>query len=55
MNLTIKEAAEYSKIGINTIDSMLRAPGCPFVSFAGTKKLIGRKVFERYISDKLVI
>ena len=29
--LTSKEAAEYSNIGINKIDSMLRAPKCPFV------------------------
>ena len=29
--LTIKEAAEYSNIGINKIDSMLREPNCPFV------------------------
>lgn len=26
MNLTSKEAAEYSNIGINKIDSMLRTP-----------------------------
>ena len=31
MTLTAREAAEYSNIGINKIDSMLRAPNCPFV------------------------
>ena len=55
MNLTIREAAEYSNIGINKIDSMLRAPNCPFVLFVGTKKLVKRKEFERYISGKLMI
>ena len=55
MNLTIREAAEYSNIGINKIDSMLRAPNCPFVPFVGTKKLVKRKEFERYISGKLMI
>ena len=55
VTLTIKEAAEYSNIGINKIDSMLRAPGCPFVLFVGTKKLVKRKEFEEYISQKLVI
>lgn len=55
MNLTIKEAAEYSNIGINKIDSMLRSPNCPFVLYVGTKKLVKRKAFEQYISDKLVI
>ncbi len=28
MTLTIREAAEYSNIGINKIESMLRAPNC---------------------------
>ena len=55
MNLTIKEAAEYSNIGINKIDTMLRSPNCPFVLYVGTKKLVKRKEFEEYIRDKLVI
>ena len=29
MTLTAREAAEYSSIGINKIDSMLRSPNCP--------------------------
>ena len=37
MTLTAREAAEYSNIGINKIDSMLRSPNCPFVLFVGTK------------------
>ena len=53
--LASKEAAEYSNIGINKIDSMLRTPKCPFVLFVGTKKLVKRKEFEQYISSKLVI
>ena len=55
MTLTTKEAAEYSNIGINKIDSMLRSPNCPFVLFIGTKKLVKRKEFEQYISQRLVI
>ena len=55
MILTTKEAAEYSNIGINKIDSMLRTPNCPFVLFVGTKKLVKRREFEQYISQKLVI
>ena len=39
MALTVKEAVEYSNIGINKIDSMLRSPNCPFVLYVGTKKL----------------
>ena len=53
--LTIKEAAEYSNIGINKIDSMLREPNCPFVLYVGAKRLVKRKEFEIYLSEKLVI
>ncbi len=55
VTLTIKEAAEYSNIGINKIDAMLRSPNCPFVLFVGTKKLVKRKEFEQFISSKLII
>ena len=55
MTLTAREAAEYSNIGINKIDSMLRSPNCPFVLFVGTKKLVKRKEFEEYIRQALVI
>ncbi len=55
MALTIREAAEYSNIGINKIDTMLKQPGCPFVLYIGTRKLVKRKEFENYISGKVVI
>ena len=44
LNLTIKEASIYSNIGINKIDSMLRAPNCSFVLYVGNKKLVKRKI-----------
>ena len=53
--LTIREAAEYSNIGINRIDRMLRTPNCPFVLFVGTKKLVKRREFEEFISSRIVI
>ena len=53
--LTIREAAEYSNIGINKIDEMLRTPNCPFVLFVGKKKLVKRKEFEDFISSRLTI
>lgn len=52
MTLTIKEAAEYSNIGINKIESLLRMPNCPFVLYVGTKRLVKRKEFEEFISKK---
>jgi excisionase family DNA binding protein len=53
--LTIKEAAEYSNIGINKIESLLKQPNCPFVLYVGTKKLVKRKAFEAYIDGKVAI
>ena len=50
VTLTIREAAEYSNIGINKIDQMLRLPNCPFVLYVGTKRLVKRKEFETYLS-----
>ena len=55
MPLTAREAAEYSNIGINKIDSMLRSPNCPFVLFVGTKKLVKRWEFEQHISRTMAI
>ncbi len=55
VTLTIKEAAEYSNIGINRIESLLRAPRCPFVLYVGKKKLVKRKEFEKFISENLEI
>lgn len=55
VTLTIREAAEYSNIGINRIDDLLRKPNCPFVLFVGTKKLVKREAFEEFIRQQLVI
>ena len=55
MTLTVKEAAAYSSIGINKIDSMLRSPNCPFVLYVGTKKLVKRREFESFISSRIAI
>ena len=51
------EWMEVSSDGIPLcwLDSMLRTPDCPFVLFTGTKKLVKRKEFEQFISEKLVI
>ena len=49
MLLTVTEAAEYSNIGINKLNSLLRQPDCPYVLYVGAKKLVKRKIFEEYI------
>lgn len=55
MTLTIKEAAAYSSIGINKIESMLKMPNCPFVLYIGNKKLVKRREFEEYIRSVISI
>ena len=52
---SIREAAEYSNIGINKIDEMLKQPNCPFVLYVGTKKLVKRKAFEEFIEGRVAI
>lgn len=53
LNLTIKEAAAYSNIGINRIEELLKQPKCNFVLYVGNKKLVKRKEFEQYISKSI--
>ena len=55
MLLSIREAAEYSNIGINKIDEMLKQPNCTFVLYVGTKKLVKRKAFEEFIEGRVAI
>lgn len=47
--LTIKECAEYTNIGENRLRELIRTDGDSFILVIGTKTLIKRKAFERYI------
>jgi excisionase family DNA binding protein len=53
VTLSIKEAAEYSNIGVNKLEQLLRSPRCPFVLYVGKKKLVKRKEFEAYIANNI--
>ena len=55
MLLSIREAAEYSNIGINKIDELLKQSNCPFVLYVGTKKLVKRRAFEEFIEGRVAI
>lgn len=55
INLTIREAAEYSNIGINKIESMLNNPMCSFVLHVGKKRLVKRKEFEKFLEKNIEI
>ena len=52
INLTIQEESEYSNIGISTIRGLLQKNGCPFLLKVGTKHLVKRKEFEKYLNSK---
>ena len=51
LTLTKEEASEYSNIGLNKLDELMRDPGCPFVLYVGRKKLVKRKLFEKFIDE----
>ena len=53
INLTIAEAAEYSNIGQNRIEKLLKSPNCPFVLYECAKKLVKRREFEQFLSDAI--
>ena len=50
-NLTIKEAAEYSGIGMNKLRALTDDENCQFVLWIGTKRLIKRRKLDEY-TDK---
>lgn len=54
-NLTVEEVAEYSNIGINRLNMLIKEPNCPFVLHVGSKRLIKRKKFEEYIETVDII
>ncbi len=48
-NLTLKEAADYSGIGINKLRQISDSEDCTFVLWVGGKRLIKRKALDRYL------
>ena len=51
VNLTIEEAAALLSIGEKAIRERTDEPGCDFVLFKGTHRLIKRKKFEEYLDS----
>lgn len=54
-NLTLQEAAAYSGIGINKLRSITDDRRCDFVLWVGSKRLIKRKLLDRYIEKEYSI
>lgn len=54
-NLTLVEASEYFGIGQNKMRELSGMRNCPFVLFNGSKRLIKRKAFEKYLEEHTYI
>lgn len=50
-NLTLEEAAAYYGIGINKLRALTDIDHCPYVLWVGSKRLIKRKAFEKYLES----
>ncbi len=55
VNLTIEEAAKYSGIGRNKLRELTDDENCPFVLWVGSKRMIKREEFEKYIRNQYSI
>ncbi len=51
MLLTLNEAAAYSGIGVNKLREITQDKRCDFVVFVGRKRMIKRKLFEKYLEQ----
>lgn len=51
LNLTIEEAAAYSGIGETTLRGRLKEGNYDFILKNGTKTLIKRRLFEKYLES----
>ena len=54
-NLTVEEAADYFGIGINKLRAMTDGENCPFVLWVGSKRLIKRRKFEKFLEEQYSI
>lgn len=51
VNLTLEESAAYFGIGVNKLREMSNAENCAYVLWVGNKRLIKRKLFEKYLAS----
>ena len=54
-NLTLEEAAAYSGIGINKRRDLTSEQNCQFVLWVGSKRLIKRRLFDKFIEQEYSI
>lgn len=54
-NLTLEETAAYSGIGINKLRDLTSEQDCRFVLWVGSKRLIKRRLFDKYVEQEYSI
>lgn len=54
-NLTLREAAQYFGIGISKIKELSEEDTCNFVLWVGSRRMIKRKAFEKFLNDQYSI
>ena len=54
-NLTLEEAAAYLGIGINKLRDLTSEQNCQFVLWVGSKRLIKRRLFDKFIEQEYSI
>lgn len=50
-NLTLEEAAAYFGIGINKLRKLTDDENCKFVLWVGSRRLVKRKLLDKYLED----
>ena len=50
-NLTLEEAAAYCGIGINKLREITNESTCNFVLWVGNKRLIKKRLFDKFIEQ----
>lgn len=50
-NLTIEEAAAYFGIGANKLRELTCNDNCKFVLWVGSKRLVKRRAFEKFLEQ----
>lgn len=53
--LSLEEAAAYFGIGINKLRDMSNQTNCAFVLWNGSKRMIKRRAFEKYLEESFSI
>lgn len=54
-NLTVEEAASYFSIGVNKLREISNEDDCDFVLWCGSKRLIKRSKFEKFLENQYSI